>query len=359
MQLLRITIAMINEVKRGTAVRYEILTEIEDVRLIAPEWDYLLATSRCNLAFSCSKWYLARVELLPPVQPLVFTAYRDQVLSGVLPLWLYSSQRLAHFGDDYRDYLDIIAADDDRDVIIGLLKLALQGAENYDRLVLGTVKRDANFVKGAKALGLEEAIVELFTPGKALAYAVIDLRSGYDEYMKTLGGEFRRSLHRARKKANRDGLVIRELKPADLDPELLPETFLLLHLSRFGDRSDFKSAEAWIRKLFPTLFIEQRMRVFALLDKDRILGIYLVAVARSEMFSYTWGFLPEAQRYDAGKLLTHHAIQQACLEGMAEYDLGWWLHDYKGHWKPAKREVGELQFATGLKERQPLDFAAS
>lgn len=351
--------AMNNQVKGATAVRYEILTEIDDVRLIASEWDYLLATSRCNLAFSCSKWYLARAALLPTVQPLVFTAYRDQVLSGVLPLWLYSSERLAHFGDDYRDYLDIIAADDDREVITGLLKLALQGAEDYDRLVLGTVKRDSNFVKGANALGLGEVIGEFFSPGKVLAYAVIDLRSGYDEYMKTLGRKFRLNLHRMCNKAYRDGLAVRELKPADLDPELLPETFLSLHLSRFGDHSDFKSAEAWIRKLFPALFMEQRIRVFALLHKDRILGIDLVAAARSGMYSYPGGFLPEVQQYDPGKLLIHHTIRQACLEGMAEFDLGWWFQEYKGHWKPAKRDVGELQLATGLKQHQTLDLAVS
>lgn len=352
--------AMINEVKRETAVRYKILTEIEDVRSIASEWDHLLAISRCNLAFNCSKWYLARLALQPmePADPpLVFTAYRDQVLSGVLPLWLYSAERMAHFGGDYRDYTDIIAADNDHEVITGLLKLALRGNGNYDRLVLGTVKRNSNIVKGAKDLGLEEAISEFFSPDKALVYAVIDLKSGYDEYRKTLRRKFRKNLNYMRNHANRDGLVVRELKPANLDPELLPDTFLSLHLSRIGDRSDFKSADAWLRKLLPALFIEQRIRVFALLDKDRILGMFLVMVGWSELFMYSGGFLPEVQRYDPGTLLIHHAIQQACLEGLAEVDLGWWIFDYKGHWRPAKREVGDLKFAIDSKLHQPLNLA--
>jgi CelD/BcsL family acetyltransferase involved in cellulose biosynthesis len=348
--------AVIDEIKQEMAVKYEILTDIDDVRSIASEWDELLRTSRCNLAFNCSKWYLARIELQPTDQPLepadpplVFTAYRGQVLSGVLPLWLYSAERLAHFGGDYRDYTDIIAADDDREVITGLLKFALQGAGNYDRLVLGTVKRDSNFVTAAKALGLGGAICEFFAPDKALAYGVIDLMGGYDEYMKMLSTKFRLNLNRMRNKAGRDGLVVRELKPADFDPHLLPETFLSLHLSRFGDCSDFKSAEAWIRQLFPALFMEQRIRVFALLRNERILGIYLVAVARAEMNSYSGGFLPEVQQYHPGKLLIHHAIRQAFLEGLAEFDLGCMHQDYKGDWKPARREVGELQFATDLK----------
>lgn len=344
-----------NEVRGETAVRYEILTEIEEIRLIASEWDYLLAASRCNLAFSCSKWYLARVELLPVLQPLVFTAYRDQVLAGVLPLWVDSSQREAHCGDDYRDYLDIIAADEDLDVITGLVRLALQGAGNYDRLDLGPVKRDSNFVQGAKALGLGETVDGFFVPGRSLIFAVVDLTGGYEEYMKSLGRKFRLNLHRICNKAERDGLVVRELRPPDLSPELLPEIFLSLHLSRFGAVSDFKSAESWVRKLFPALFAEGRMRVFALLEKGRIVGIDLAAVAKSGMYSYPGGFLPEMGKYDPGKLLIHAAIRQACLEGMDEYDLGWWIQDYKAHWRPAKQEVGDLRLATNSGLRQDAE----
>lgn len=346
-----------NEVKGEMAAKYEILTAIEDIRLIASEWDYLLAASRSNLAFSCSKWYLAGVELLPTLQPLVFTAYRDQVLSGVLPLWLDSSRRVAHFGGDYRDYLDIIAADEDLEVITGLLKLALQGAGNYNHLVLGPVKRDSNFVKGAEALGLGAAIDDFFVPGKSLPYAVVDLTCGYDEYMKTLGRHFRFNLQRDIKRAERDGLIVCELTPADLNPELLPETFLSLHLSRFGDCSDFRSSESWVQKLFPSLFAEQRMRVFSVLDRNRIVGIDLETVSRSGMYAYNTGFLPEMRRYAPGQLMMHKAIEQACREGMSEYDLGWWLQSYKADWRPTRREIGDLRFATGLNQQEPLNLA--
>src|SRR2546423_6011682 len=173
------------------SVDYKILTDIHQVESISPEWDDLLARSRCNRAYSCSKWYLATVELLPKLQPLAFIARREGILSGVLPLWLEANRRLARFGDNFSDHFDIIAADEDSEVIQCLLDLALQGTESYDRLVLGQVKHDSNLVKGAKALGLGEAIDEFFVPGKSLTYAVLDLTQGYDEYMKTLSPEFR------------------------------------------------------------------------------------------------------------------------------------------------------------------------
>lgn len=334
------------------SVHYRILMDLHEVAYISSEWDELLAISKCNRAFDCSKWYLATVELLPAMRPLVFTAYRNHTLSGVFPLWLDINNRRARFGDNYRDYLDIIAGDGDLEVIRGLLDLALQDNGDYDHLVLESVKGDSNIVQAAKALGLDDVVEGFFLPDKSLSYAVVDLRCGYEAYMKTLGRKFRLNLHRICNRVRRDGLVVRELKPPDWAPELLAETFLSLHLSRFGDRSDFKSAESWVRNLFPALFAEGRMRVFALLEKGRIVGIDLAAVAKSGMYSYPGGFLPEMKKYEPGKLLIHAAIRQACLEGMDEYDLGWWIQDYKAHWRPARQEVSELRLATNSGLRQ-------
>src|SRR5437764_4536153 len=134
------------------SVDYKLLTHIHQVEAISSEWDVLLSRSRCNRAYSCSKWYLATVELLPQLQPLVFIAYRNRILSGILPLWLESKRRLARFGDNCLEHLDIIAADDDSKVIAGLLDLALNGTGDYDWLVPGTVRHDSNLVKAAKAL---------------------------------------------------------------------------------------------------------------------------------------------------------------------------------------------------------------
>src|SRR5215470_1700199 len=143
---------------REGSVQYELLTEIEQATALSSDWDSLLARSRCNRAYSCSQWYLATHELLPQLQPLVFVARRKNILSGILPLWLESNRRLARFGDKFGDHLDIIAADEDMEVITGLLASALQGTGSYDRLALGQVKRDSNYIRAAKALGLGEVV---------------------------------------------------------------------------------------------------------------------------------------------------------------------------------------------------------
>ena len=334
------------------SVDYRVLTDLHEIASISSEWDELLATSKCNRAFDCSKWYLATVELLPTLQPLVFTAYRNQNLLGVFPLWLDANRRQARFGDNHREYLDIIAGDGDLEVIRGLLNLSLQENGDYDHLVLESVKYDSNIVRAAKALGLGEVVDGFFAPGKSLKYAFVDLARGYQEYIKTLHSSFQHNLHRFWAKAARDGLVVSELTPVQLRPDALPEVFLSLHMARFGDHSGFKSAKSWIRKLFPALFAERRMRVFALSDRERIVGIDIEMITASGMCSYNGGFLPEMRRYGPGKLLIHKAIQQACLEGLTEFDLGWWGQGYKADWNPARREVGDLRLATNSGLRQ-------
>lgn len=98
------------------------------------------------------------------------------------------------------------------------------------------------------------------------------------------------------------------------------------------------------------------MRVFAILEKDRIVAIDLETVSRSGMYGFNGGFLPQIQKYAPGKLLIHKVIQQCCLEGMADYDFGWWGQDYKADWKPSTREVARLQFATYSKTHDTQKF---
>src|SRR5262249_12496133 len=153
---------------------YVVLTEMKDIIAVSAEWDVLLGRSRCNRAYSCSTWYLATQELLPYLQPLVFVAYRDDSLAGVFPLWLEAARRLARFGDSYIDHIDVIAPDDESELIEGLVARALRGTGSYDWLVLGPVRYDSNCVKGVKALGLGQEIDEFFISGKSLTYAVVD-----------------------------------------------------------------------------------------------------------------------------------------------------------------------------------------
>jgi len=328
--------------QENAALEYSIITEIREVTSIAPEWDALLTQSRCNRAFSCSKWYLATPYLLPKLQPLVAVARRHGALVGVFPVWLDMERGEAGFPDDFSDHLDIIAADDDREVMTGLLSVMLRRDSVYRKLSLKHIKPDSNCVRAARELGLCGDLTDFFSPLKALPYAVVDLTGGYGRFREI------KNLNRFRKKAQQSGIAVCELRPQDFPPESLPELFLTLHRGRFGEHTSLhsicESPEKWVHHLFPSLFRERRMRVFALIQGGCIAGIDLVMTARSGVYAWNGGFLPEMARYAPGKLLIDKTIQECCLEGLAEYDLGWFGQEYKAYWKPGTRYIGELQF---------------
>jgi CelD/BcsL family acetyltransferase involved in cellulose biosynthesis len=220
---------------------------------------------------------------------------------------------------------------------------------------LRRLKRDSNCVRAACALGFSGQVEQGFAAEPANEHAVIDLGTGYEAYLKTLSRKFRLNLNRMRHKAAANGVVVRELQPDDLTPEDMPATFLSLHSARFGETSKLVApcGVAWIQYLFPSLFAERRLRAFAVLLADRIAGIDLAMVSGSGLYAWNGGFLPEVQRYDPGKLLIDKTIQQCCAESFGEYDLGGFGHQYKAHWRPAIRRIGDLQF--GGPEYQTAD----
>lgn len=329
-----------------TGVQCETLTDWRDILSLREAWNGLLARSRCNRAFNSAQWYFAVPLILPELSPLLCIARRAGAMQGILPLWRDQCRQEVRLADHFCDHIDIIAADDDREVMTDLLAFALREASRYGPLSLRRLKRDSNCVRAACALGFSGQVEQAFAAEPANEHAVIDLGIGYEAYLKRLSRKFRLNLNRMRHKAAANGVVVRELLLEDLTPEHLPATFLSLHSARFGETSKLVAPRgvAWIQRLFPSLFAERRLRAFAVLLADKIAGIDLAMVSRSGLYAWNGGFLPEVQRYDPGKLLIDRTIQQCCAESFGEYDLAGFGQQYKAHWRPTVRRIGDLQF---------------
>lgn len=331
---------------RHGPVTYETLTAFPEVVRVGPQWDALLEESRCNRAFSCSEWFLSTPELFPALEPFVLIARRGGEIAGIMPLMIDRQSRTAMFPHNWSDYPDIIAQDEDDEVISGLLGLAISGAGEYDRLILKRLRPDSNCVRAAQRLEPDPAVV----PGKLLAYSYADLTRGYEVYRKTkMTRKLRGNLKTARNNARGRGIAINELGPGDLAPAELPGVFLSVHQNRFGEHTALRSSLAFLRRLFPVLFAEGRMRVFALSSEGRVVAMHLAMVGRKSLFGWNAGFLPEVASLSPGALLLEEAIRHACLDGMGEYDLGRGQEAYKARWATGSREIGELHFTAGAR----------
>jgi CelD/BcsL family acetyltransferase involved in cellulose biosynthesis len=319
---------------------YQVLDTLHDIAAISAEWDLLLDQSPCNRAFSCSRWFLVSCSLNQSISPHVIVARRGAAIVGVLPLVLTQDDGIATFASELSDYNDIISNESNHSVSVGLLEYALTPA--CKRVVLSRVRRDSNCFRAAEILEREGSIQPVFQASGTCPY--VDLPFSYEEYLRTRSKSFRKGLRRAQRKAESSNIAVKELDPIHFSPSRLPEEFLSLNLDRWGAKSYYRSSfvESFVLKLLPNLFSQRRMRAFALMKEERLLGLDLCMVGANSLCSWNGGFLSEAARWSPGKLLIDAGIRQAYAWKFEEYDLMRGQEAYKKSWANNTREIGSL-----------------
>jgi len=330
-----------DEVERAS-ITYEVLREASAVTTVSAEWDSLLAQSPCNRVFSSSKWFLAWCHTVSTFSPYVIVARRGGAVAGVLPLVVTPDQQ-AEFPGKLSDYNDIIAGQDDLPILTGLLAHAI-AAQDYERLVLKCIRADSNCLRALRSL-YPAGEIEPFRYTRTEVCPHIQLPASYDEYLATRSGVFREGLMRVRRKAEKNNVVVREVTPETFSPDRLPQAYLSLHLSRFGDRSWAKPAlYPFVEEAFPALFAERRMRVFALFEEEKMIAMHLCMVGPDSLCYWSSGFLPEAADWSPGRLLFDFQLRQCCATGVREYDLLRGEEAYKAKWATGVRDIGQFEF---------------
>jgi CelD/BcsL family acetyltransferase involved in cellulose biosynthesis len=313
------------------------------IEAISSQWDTLLDRSSCNRAFSCSKWFLAVCRHSPAVSPMLFTAWRNQELAGVLPLVFHKDTATFGFASPLSDYNDMIAVADDLPVQIGLLELALETTGN-NRLVLNDVRPDSNCIRAATALAARNE--KQFVYDKCRTCLCVKLSGTFDEYVMARSRPFRKGLRRIRKEASEHNLQVRRLTIPGFDPGRLAELFLSLNRGRFGDHSRFEPATSRdiMTELLPALFVEERLDAFVLLEGGKAVALDLCMRGCNTLCTWNGGFLPEAAQWSPGRLILAAEIEHAFAAGFEEFDFLRGAHPYKTSWATDSRETGHLSF---------------
>ena len=322
-------------------VVFGLLKAIPDIAALSTEWDSLLDRSPCNRAFSSSTWFLATCDSIPGISPWVFTARRGPDLVGILPLVLRAGGKEIGFPRNMSDYQDLIAAPDDIRVGADLLSHAAEHLKDTRSLVLTRVRIDSNLAMASEVLAGAYGLNLSFD----LQHAYIYLPSCYEQYLMARTQKFRKGIKRAQRLAEAGDVCVRELEPHLFPSEHLADLFLSLHLSRFGDRSCFQRApeRAFIVMALPKLFKERKLRVFALLEGERTVGIDLYTVGANSLCAWNGGFLPEAERWSPGRLFLDSAIRLAYEMRLEEVDLLQASHEWKHQWTNRVRDIVRIE----------------
>jgi CelD/BcsL family acetyltransferase involved in cellulose biosynthesis len=332
----------------SSEITYRVLSELDEVISIAPEWDALLESSQCNRAFSSPFWYLAACQDEQVQSPYVITARRHTVLAGILPLAITGQGTTAAFPTYLADYNDIIALSEDFSVLSGLLRCALSASGEYQNLVLTDLRGDSNC---AQALSLVLQEQKTLVPDYS-SCPHVRLPSSYTQYVRTRTPAFQIRLKRAIQKAARNRLTVVELQPDSFSPNRLPDAFLSLHLSRRGSMSCFsrQHEQSFLAAALPSLFSRRALRAFTLYEKEKMVGINICMLGSDSLCYWNSGFLPEAGTWSPGRLLIDAGIRQAFAMGLKEYDLLRGSEDYKAGWANSTRQLYRIEIGAGLHE---------
>ena len=322
-------------------ITYQVMDTLSEIEAISGEWDSLLDQSPCNRAFSCSKWFIFSCCLDQSLTPRVLIARRGGVIAGVLPMVLHKDAGVATFVSDLSDYNDIVALENDETIVAGLLNYAVSHKDGYKRIVLSRLRSDSNCLRGVRALK-QPAYFDYQLTGST---QYVQLNATFEEYLNTRSKNFRKSFRRAQRNAGDCNLTIRELQPESFSPEAVAEVFLSLNRDRWGAESYYllPFPKSFVLKLLPHLFAEGRMRVFALKQVDKLLGLDLCMVGKNSLCTWNGGFLTESERWSPGNLLIAAGIRRALDLKLAEYDLLRGDESYKKRWANNSRPMLRIE----------------
>jgi CelD/BcsL family acetyltransferase involved in cellulose biosynthesis len=325
------------------SITYEVLTELSAVVEVAAEWDALLSRTSLNQAFSSSNWFIAACRNDPALSPHVILARRGAKLAGVLPLALKATLDTAEFPNYLCDYSDIVAFEEDTAVSAGLITHGLSNPYGYKKIILSHIRLDSNCLRAVQDIEGGQVADQLYQRSHDCYY--IDLPASYADYLKAKGGHFRKRVKRIQNIARERGLVLGELHPESFDPFELAESFLSLHLGRHGAQSCFEPQRArlFVEEVFPALFRDGRIRILALLEGERMIGIDVYTMGGSSLCAWNGGFLSEAESLSPGKLLIDAGIRLACDLKLVEYDFLRGPEAYKMRWVNASRPIGRVE----------------
>lgn len=314
------------------------VTDLESLRLLAPEWSALWRRCEKATSFQRPEWLLTWVEVFQPRQIWVLEARRDKQLVGLAPLFVNHWGRepvLAILGAYTSDYLDwLIEPDSAPQTAAGMLEYINDRALAAQGLDLRNVPRGSWLLRTElwRRWQLEKTTDD--------ACPVLWLPRTIEELRTVIPGRQLRNLRRARRRAERIGEVRIEIATEETLDELLA-ALLRLHQAR------------WTERRMPGVLAGHDVQKFhcrvsrALLDCGvlclyglRLAGVLIAALytlaERDAVFCYLQGFDPNYAELSPGVQIIGAVIEDAVrrrkravdfLRGREAYKYSWGAQD--------------------------------
>jgi CelD/BcsL family acetyltransferase involved in cellulose biosynthesis len=164
---------------------------------------------------------------------------------------------------------------------------------------------------------------------------VASLDGGLDGFLSRRSRDFRKSLRKALRGAEHNGITFEAVRAAAPDAHALYERIQLVELASWKSREGVGISTGPMRAFYGAMLprlcaLGQQRTIFARMH-DRDVGYILGAVMGGEYRGLQFSYDNDLGAHNIGGLLQYHQIAALCEEGVTRYDLGTEM-EYKRRW---------------------------
>jgi CelD/BcsL family acetyltransferase involved in cellulose biosynthesis len=315
-------------------------------------WRALAVT--CSNPFLTPEWFQTALEAYPEQHAFALGWWVGEELRGVLPLFTGSQGpitvlRFPNFrrGDWYGP---ACRAQDEAAMGRDCAELLRRESDSWNLIRLDRVEVGAPWLA---AFAGEGAPLSLGPQRRTDELPFIDLREGgYEGWLASRSGSFRRFRPRRRKLEREHGLSFRMTAgPEELERDL--DTFFRLHDERWTDRGGSTMKSERSRRLlrsFAAAALERGWLRLWIAEADGGPAAAWYGWRIGERYCFS---LPgmSARLRGIGTILTAHTVEQAAAEGATIYDMMWGEEEYKERFETGRRQVETRFIGAGLPSR--------
>lgn len=325
----------------------EVVREVDRFNALAPEWDRLVEKWGTDRVFLSHNWFRTWWEAFGPGNELyVVTVRHHGELAAIAPLMktrtpIYGVKlnTIQAIYNPHTPRYDFIVAGNQESRLYRAIWSELVDSEKPDAVVLTHIPKHSQTVAKMEALGRESGWLTGQWPAPASPF--IPLADGYPAFFERLKSSAQFNLSKRYSRLTRKGPVDVEIVRNPADVELaLADGFRIEAAAWKGVEGTAIISDPAVAGFYTQLAIREaklgRLRLaFLRFCEKRIAFNYLLR-SGTKLYGVKIGYDPEYHMYSPGNMLLNLLLQQACGEGVEQYDFLGVDDDWKFEWTSEK-----------------------
>jgi len=306
-----------------------ILTTLEDLEVIRPEWTALWEQCPSATPFQSPEWLIPWARRWANDSLHVLTVRQAGTLVGLAPFFTYE-RTLLLLGNGISDTLDLLAAPGcERVVCASVMTMLAEQSDDWNSCDWQQLRADSPLMAHAAPAGWRETI----EPQDACPSLTLPEDRSFETL---LSPHFLSRLQADRVRLNRVGEVrFERATPDNFNAHF--DSLAELHAARWSSRNqpgvltEF-DVQAFHREAASGLLARGALRFYRLLVGERVAAVYYGFHHRDHASYYLGGFDPALSSFGVGNQIVWHAIRGAQQEGARCFNFLRGRERYKYRW---------------------------